>query len=189
MSNQYVDLQESNLLTGGYPTSHGVINSASVNANYGWMQLFANLFGCAYNVNPRYILAIAAMESNYSYDDPMQVGNNAPYMTSMDEGTNLLVNSKMAAYSDVPTFLSAYNGSCSYTLQNGQFMPYGASAAYLALQQNFSGYIYTNFVGYMPTLESATCVTLINTCYPNSTCTPCGDGSDTLSCIGTVVSC
>ena len=187
MSNQYVDLQESNLLTGGYPTSHGVINSARVNANYVWMQLFANLFGCAYNVNPMFILAIAAMESNYGYDDPLGTGYS-DFMTSMNAGTNLLVNSKMVSHSAVPTFLSAYNGDCGYNMQNGQFMPYGASATYLALQQDFSGHIYTNFVGYMTTLEAATCIALINTC-PNATCSPCGEGSDTLSYIGTVVSC
>ncbi len=184
MSNQYVNLQESQLLTGGYSTTKGAIDSSVVNANYKWMQLFANLFGCAYNVNPRFILAILAMETNYGYVDPMQVGGNAPFMTSMNEGANLLVNAKMAAYSSVPTFLSAYNGLCNFTVSDGEFLPYGASAAYLALQQNFSGYIYTNFVGYMPTLDGATCIELANTCSPTPNCDPCGGGPVTLSQMG-----
>ncbi|RIV26428.1 hypothetical protein D2Q93_04460 [Alicyclobacillaceae bacterium I2511] len=184
MSLQYINMKESQLLNpGGWNTNHPAINSSAVTVTYQFELLFANLFGCKYNVNPKLILGILGMETNYGYTDPMQCGYN-DFMTSMDHGTDLLVNQKMAAYSSIPSALSAYNGLCQYSsISNSDFLPYGASATCLTLNNAISGDLYTNFVGYMPTLDGPSCVNLMNTCN-NGTCSSCGYGPVTVSQIG-----
>ncbi len=154
---------------------------------------YANLIGAKWNLNPRLILGMISMETNFCLEsEPTCQGENVISAPSTSQVTGCDANGVLGTYSNAldainqgvkfltqcefPTakhILAAigdYNKVCpGCTSQD--ISPYGASVAYLA---NFNSCadstIPNGFVGYLPsTLNGASDITVMRGCGSDST--------------------